>query len=105
MYTWIAEADPPHDIGRKPKAAVRIKPRYRLHHPCVALANVLADRQTVATVAHGDFGHEPQVGGDKLMGGLHIVTVAPPARKLKLLFGGQDGEPLDLSEISRELAV
>ena len=95
-------ADPPHGVGGQAEAAVRIEALHRLHHADIAFADQLADRQAVAAVAHGDLGDEPQMGGDELVGRLQILMVAPAARQLQLLLGGEHRELADLLQIARE---
>jgi hypothetical protein len=51
--------DPPHRVGGEPKALVGVETLDRLHEADIAFGNHLADRQTVAAITHGDFGHEP----------------------------------------------
>ena len=77
MYSWIAARDPPHCVGCQAEPTVRIEAFDRLHHPDIAFADQLTDRQAVAAVAHGYFCHEAQMGGDKLVCSLHILGVAP----------------------------
>ena len=69
--------DPPHRVSRQTESAVRIEPLDRLHHPDIAFADQLADRQAIAAIAHGDFCDESQMGGDKLVCRIHILAVAP----------------------------
>jgi hypothetical protein len=39
------------------------------------------------------------------VGGIKIVSILPPAYKIKLLVGRQNGEPLDLSEITGKVPL
>lgn len=69
--------DPPHGIGRKPKAAFRIKALDRLHHAHIAFRNQLGDGQSIAPVAHGDFGDKAQMTSDHFVCGFRIFVLGP----------------------------
>ena len=67
-YSWIDGADPPHGVGREAEALVGLEALDRVHEADIALRDHLGNGQAIAAIAHGDLGHEPQMGGDELLG-------------------------------------
>ena len=98
-------ADPPYRIGREAEAAIGIEPLDRLHHADIAFADQFADRQAISLVSHGDLGDETQMRGHQLMGGLHVLIVAPGARQCQLVVRPEHREFADLQQIAGEIAI
>ena len=100
-----ARADPPHGIGREAEAPVGLELLDALHQPDVALGDELGDRQAIAAIPHGDLGHESQVRIDQPRGRVGIVMLAPALGEHILFLGREDGELLDLAQITVEPGV
>jgi hypothetical protein len=94
--------DPPHRIGREPKALVGLEALDRLHQADVAFGDDFGDRQAVAAIAHGDLGHEPQMAGDELMCRIVVAVLAPALGQHEFLLRLQHREPPDLFQIPGE---
>ena len=69
--------DPPHRIGGEAEALVGLEALDGLHQADIAFGNDFADRQAIAAIAHGDLGHETQMGGDELVRGVAVAMLAP----------------------------
>ncbi|MNJ49526.1 hypothetical protein D3C77_447630 [compost metagenome] len=93
-------ADPPHGIGRQAEALVGIEFLDGLHQADVALGDHFADRQAVAAIAHGDLGHEAQVGGHETVGGLGVLVLAPALGEHELFVLGEHRKFADFREIT-----
>ena len=97
--------NPPHRIGGQTKAFFRVKFLDRMHHPDIAFRNQIRDRQAIAAIAHGDFGHQTQVAGHQLMRSLHITALCPVFGQHIFLIRRQHGKLPDLVHITRQIAI
>ena len=94
--------DPPHGIGGETEALVGLEPLHRLHQADIALRDDLGNGQSVAAIAHGYLGHEPEMAGDEVMCGVAIVMLAPALGEHVFLLGFQHRKFTDLGEVSRK---
>jgi hypothetical protein len=72
----------------------------RLHQAYIAFRDDPGNRQSVAAIAHGYLGHEPEMAGDKVMCRVAIVVLAPAFGEHVLLLGFQHRKFADLGEVS-----
>jgi hypothetical protein len=95
-------ADPPHRIGRQPKALVGFEAFHRLHQPDIAFGHDFGNGQAIAAIAHGDLGDQAQMAGDQAARGLRVFMLLPALGEHVFVFGGQQGKLADLGEIPRQ---
>ena len=97
-------ADPPHGVGREPEALVGLEALDRLHQPHIALRDHLGNGQAIAAIAHGDLGHEPQVGRDELLRRIRIGMFLIALGQHELLIGVEHRKFADFLQIAVEAA-
>src|SRR6185437_14115499 len=95
-------SNPPHRVSGQFEALIRLEALDRLHEADIALGNHFPDRQTIATIAHGDLGHEPQMRSHQLVRRLTVPMLAPALGKHVFLLRLQHREPLDLLQVAGE---
>src|SRR6516164_6688437 len=66
----------------------------------MAFRDQVSDRQTVAAIASGDFGDQPQMADDEPVSGVAITVLTPALSQLVLLPRVQHREPLDLLKVT-----
>ena len=92
--------DPPHGIGRKPEAFIRVEFFNCMHHAQIPLGNQVSHRQPIAAIPHRNFGHKPQMAGHQFMGSIHIPAFFKGFGQHKFLISFQHGKLPDLIHIS-----
>jgi hypothetical protein len=97
-------ADPPHRIGRQPEPFVRLELLDRLHQADIAFRDHLGDRQTIAAIAHGDLGHQPQMRRHKLMRSVAVFMLPPALGEHIFLRRLQHRELTDFRKVAAEAA-
>ena len=95
-------ADPPHGVSGEAEALVRFEPLHRLHEAHIALGDDFADGQAIAAIAHGDLGHEAQMGCDQPLGGVAVAMFAPALGEHIFFLRLQHGEPANFGKVARQ---
>jgi hypothetical protein len=91
--------DPPHRIGGEAEALLGLEPLDRLHQADIAFRDDLGNRQAVAAITHGDFGHEPEMAGDELMRRIAVVMLPPTLGQHVLLLWLKHREFANFSQV------
>src|ERR1700692_4729177 len=92
--------DPPHRVSGKAKAPFGLKAVQCLHQANVAFGHYFRNGQTVAAIAHGDFGGEPEVTCDELVCRVAVTLLAPAFGELVLLVPFEHRKAPDVIEIA-----
>src|SRR5215469_4130284 len=66
----------------------------------MAFRDQVSERQTVAAIAPGDLGDEPQMACDEPVRGVAITVLTPALGQQVFFLRVQHGEPLDLLEMT-----
>src|SRR3984957_18135405 len=92
--------DPPYRVSGKAKAPFGLKAVQCLHQADVAFGDYFRDGQTVAAIAHGNFGGKPEVTCDELVRRVAVTLLAPAFGQPVLLVLLEQREAPDVVEIA-----
>src|SRR5690606_26969667 len=92
--------NPPHCIGGKAEAPLRFELLDRLHQAHISFGDHLTDRQAIAAISHGNLGHEPQMAGYELMGGIGIAMLMVALGEHIFFFRLKHGETADFLKVT-----
>ena len=96
--------DPPGSVGAQLPAFHGIKAFDSLHQADVALGDEVQERQPVVAEIMGNLDHKAKIGCDHLFTGL-FVAAFDLGRQLDLLFGGQERDLADLTQVESDIGV
>src|SRR5258708_9619242 len=96
--------DPPQRVGGRSESLVRLEPLDRVYEPEITFRDHLGDRQSVAAIAPGDLGNQPQMTGDEPMGCILVAMFAPALGQHVFFLRFQHRELLDFFQIVDDAA-
>ena len=90
--------DPIAGIGREPRADGRVEAFHGAEQAQVSLFDEVLQAESLAGIAAGDIDHQPQVGADHAVAGLHVAA-ADGHGQLVLVVGRQQRGLVDLPQV------
>ena len=98
-------ANPPHRVGREAEALVGLEALDGVHQADIALRDHLGDGQAIAAIAHGNLGHEAQMGRDEFLRSARIFVFLVALGEHELLVRLQHRKLPDFLEITGETTL
>jgi hypothetical protein len=97
--------DPPRGVGAEPGALGGVEALDRSHEPDVALLDEVGEREPAVGVVLPDRDDEAQIGADHPLAGRLAIIVDDRPPQLALLFGGEQGDLVDVIEIELKIRL